>query len=73
MIDLKEAHEKITRLYQQGVKEAKAINCLTLKKIAQQLGIDADPDELTPVVIQPKGNEKRWVITAIKHKGEEIA
>jgi hypothetical protein len=60
-------HQKeVRQLYLQGVAEAKSLNRQTKRNILAALGLNMAPESATLVYAQPKGNEKRFVVTRIK-------
>ena len=71
-IELQEKHVDIVRLYRAGVEQARQINRLTLKKLISAQGLEAEVDDVMPMTTQPKGNEKRFIITAIKWNGQQF-
>jgi hypothetical protein len=71
--DLAERQEQVRQLYAQGVAEAKILNRQTAKKILDACGSDVAPESVTLVFAQPKGNEKKFVVTQIEVDGEKRA
>ena len=71
-IDLKEKHADVVRRYRAGVGQARQINRLTMKKLIDALKLRADPEDVSPEITQPKGNEKRFIITAINWNGQRF-
>ncbi|MEI8291877.1 MAG: BT4734/BF3469 family protein [Verrucomicrobiota bacterium] len=66
IVSLKEEQADVQRQYQQGVAEAEDLNKGTIRKIVEHLGLKVDVESVEPIIIQPKGNEKKFVITGIK-------
>ena len=67
---LNEQQSDVRRLYQQGVAEAEHLNKGRIRKIVEHLGLKVNVESVEPIIIQPKGNEKKFVITGIKVGGE---
>jgi phage/plasmid-associated DNA primase len=64
-VDLTDLQTDVRGLYRAGVAEAKMLNKAAIKKIVEALELDVSVDNVEPVCAQPKGNEKRFVITHI--------
>jgi hypothetical protein len=56
-------------LYGAGVSEADELNAIQIKKLLSEMQIDADPKDVEPKIVQPKGNEKSFFISSITWKG----
>lgn len=70
-VDLTEVTGKVNTLYRAGYEAALRLNAKTYARLLGMLGINATPDEVAPVVEQPKKNEKVFYLTALRVGGEE--
>jgi hypothetical protein len=60
----------VRSLYNEGVAEAKNLNRLTANKIIQMLKLDVAAKDVVLSYNQPKGNEKKYVVTGVKFGSE---
>ncbi len=70
-VALSERQNQVRELYLQGVAEAKHLNRQTTKKILVSCGLDISPEAAALVFAQPKGNEKKFVVTHFEVDGEK--
>lgn len=69
--NLREVHQTIAKLYQEGAESAKNLDRLTLSKLLKEMTVDVGPDTVDYVVTQPKGNEKKFFFAKVIVGGSE--
>lgn len=70
-VDLVGLTERIRELFGAGVEAAHRINAKTFVRLLNELGLEADPEDVEPVVCQPKKSEKVFYLTVIRVNGAE--
>lgn len=70
-VDLTEVTAKVNQLYRAGFEAALRLNRKTYERLLAILRIEANPEDVEPVVEQPKKNEKVFYLTAVRLSAEE--
>jgi hypothetical protein len=68
-VNLEENQEKIRHLYRLGCDEAVMLNRPQIKRLLDELGLDADPAAVEVQTEQPKGNAKLFYVSGLTVNG----